>query len=37
VIDNDLVAELRKLKQQPGKDIVQYGLGSVAFTMMETG
>lgn len=37
VIDNDLVGELRKLKQQPGKDIVQYGLGSVSFTMMENG
>lgn len=37
VISGDLVGELKRLKQQPGKDIVQYGLGQVSFTMMEHG
>jgi dihydrofolate reductase len=37
VISEDLVGELKRLKQQPGKDIVQYGLGTVSFTMMEHG
>ena len=37
VISADLIGELRKLKAQPGKDIVQYGLGPVSFTMMEHG
>jgi dihydrofolate reductase len=37
VISDDLVGELNRLKQQPGKDIVQYGLGEVSFTMMEHG
>jgi len=33
----DLVGELTKLKQQPGKAILQYGLGPVSFTLMEHG
>jgi dihydrofolate reductase len=37
VIGDDLVDQLKRLKQQPGKDIVQYGLGRVSFTMMEHG
>jgi dihydrofolate reductase len=37
LISRDLVGEIKKLKQQPGRDIVQYGLGSVSFTLMEHG
>jgi dihydrofolate reductase len=37
VISADLVGELKRLKQQPGKNIVQYGLGTVSFTMIEHG
>jgi dihydrofolate reductase len=37
IIRDDLVGELQRLKQQPGKDIVQYGLGSVSFQMLEHG
>lgn len=36
VIANDVVAEIRKLKQQPGQDIVQYGFGTVSTLLMET-
>jgi dihydrofolate reductase len=37
VIRGDIVAEIKKLKQQPGEDIVQYGLGQVSFALMEHG
>ncbi len=37
VIARDLVANVTRLKQQPGKDIVQYGLGQVSFTLLEHG
>ena len=37
VIANDVVAEVRKLKQQPGQDIVQYGFGTVSTLLMENG
>jgi dihydrofolate reductase len=37
VIGNDLVAEVAALKQQPGRDIVQYGLGPVSLTLIEKG
>jgi len=37
VIARDLVAEVTRLKQQPGKDIVQYGIGRVSFTLIEHG
>jgi dihydrofolate reductase len=37
VIRGDVVGEVTKLKQQPGKDIVQYGLGQVSFTLIEHG
>jgi dihydrofolate reductase len=37
VIDGDIVAELTRLKQQPGQHIVQYGFGPVSFTLMEHG
>jgi dihydrofolate reductase len=37
VIGRDLVAEITALKQQPGQDIVQYGLGSVSFALIDNG
>ena len=37
VIGADLVGQVETLKQQQGKDIVQYGLGDVSFTLMEHG
>ena len=37
VIAHDVVAEIRKLKQQPGQDIVQYGFGTVSTLLMENG
>jgi dihydrofolate reductase len=37
VIRDDVVAEIARLKQGPGKDIVQYGYGSVSRLMLEHG
>ena len=37
VIGGDVVAEIAEMKRQPGKDIVQYGLGPVSFLLMENG
>jgi dihydrofolate reductase len=37
VIGRDLVGEVVKLKQEPGRDIVQYGLGQVSFKLIENG
>lgn len=37
VIGADAVEKIRALKKQPGKDIVQYGLGEVSFTLLEQG
>lgn len=37
VIGTNLVAEIAALKQQPGKDIVQYGLGPVSLTLIDNG
>jgi dihydrofolate reductase len=37
VIAGDPVAEIRRLKEQPGKDIVQYGFGRLAHTMLRHG
>jgi dihydrofolate reductase len=37
VIARDLVGEITRLKRQPGKDIVQYGIGQVSFTLLEHG
>lgn len=37
VIGTDAVGKIRALKEQPGKDIVQYGLGQVSFTLLEHG
>jgi dihydrofolate reductase len=35
VISNDAAAEIRKLKEQSGQDIVQYGFGAVSTLLME--
>lgn len=37
VISDDLVTEVTRLKDQPGKDIVQYGFGGISHTLMEHG
>src|SRR5205807_9063351 len=37
VVDGDPVAEIRRLKSLPGKDIVQYGFGQLSYTMLEHG
>jgi dihydrofolate reductase len=37
VINGDPVAEIERLKEAPGKDIVQYGFGQLSFTMLEHG
>jgi dihydrofolate reductase len=37
VISGDVVAEITRLKQSPGKDIVQYGFGSVSRLMVAHG
>jgi dihydrofolate reductase len=37
VIAGDPVAEIRRLKEQPGKDIVQYGFGRLSRTLVEHG
>ncbi|MBV9516168.1 MAG: dihydrofolate reductase family protein [Mycobacteriaceae bacterium] len=35
VTSNDPAVEIRKLKEQPGQDIVQYGFGAVSTLLME--
>lgn len=37
VISGDVVAEVRKLKEEPGGDILQYGFGSVTRLLLENG
>ena len=37
VIDRDVVGEITRLKQAPGKDIVQYGFGAVSRLLLEHG
>ena len=37
VIHDDLVGAIRRIKAEPGKDIVQYGIGSVSYALMEQG
>jgi dihydrofolate reductase len=37
VIGAEAVEKIRMLKKQPGKDIVQYGLGPVSFALLEHG
>ena len=35
VISSDAAAEIRRLKEQPGQDIVQYGFGAISTLLME--
>jgi dihydrofolate reductase len=37
VIDGDPIAAIRELKEQPGKDIVQYGFGQLSYALREHG
>lgn len=37
VISGDLVANIKRLKEQPGKDIVQYGFGQVSYQLLLHG
>jgi dihydrofolate reductase len=37
VVDGDVVAEITRLKQASGKDIVQYGFGAVSRLLLEHG
>jgi dihydrofolate reductase len=37
VIDGDVVAEVAKLKDQPGQDILQYGFGRLSYTLLGHG
>jgi len=37
VIDGDVVAQITRLKQAAGKDIVQYGFGAVSRLLLEHG
>jgi dihydrofolate reductase len=37
VISDDPVAEIRRLKEQPGQDIVQYGFGQLSYALLEHG
>jgi len=37
VVDGDVVAELTRLKQASGKDIVQHGFGAVSRLLLEHG
>jgi dihydrofolate reductase len=37
VISGDVVAEIRRLKERPGLDIVQYGFGRLSYTLVEHG
>lgn len=37
VLGGDVAAEARRLKEQPGQDIVQYGFGEVSYALMDAG
>jgi dihydrofolate reductase len=37
VISTDPVAEVARLKDQPGQDIVQYGFGRLSYALMAAG
>jgi dihydrofolate reductase len=37
VIDHDPIGTIRELKQQPGRDIVQYGFGRLSHALMGAG
>lgn len=37
LINGDVVDEIRKLKQEPGKSLLQYGVGKLTHTMVTAG
>lgn len=37
LIKGDVAEEIKKLKQQPGKSLLQYGIGELTHTMLEAG
>ena len=37
LIKGDVVEGIRKLKQEPGKSLLQYGVGELTHTMLEAG
>lgn len=37
LIKGDVVEEIRKLKQEPGESLVQYGVGELTHTMLQEG
>jgi len=37
LIKGDVPEEIRKLKQEPGKDLLQYGVGELTHTMLQYG
>jgi dihydrofolate reductase len=37
LLEGDVVEEIKKLKQQPGKDLLQYGVGELTHTMLAAG
>ena len=37
LIEGDVVEEIRKLKQAPGKSLLQYGVGELTHTMLKAG
>ena len=37
VISADAIAAIRRLKEQPGQDIVQYGFGQLSYALLEHG
>jgi dihydrofolate reductase len=37
VISDDPIAAIRRLKEQPGQDIVQYGFGQLSYALLEHG
>jgi len=37
LIEGDIVNEIKKLKQEPGKNLLQYGIGELTHTMLKHG
>jgi dihydrofolate reductase len=37
IIRGDSVAAIRRLKEQPGQDIVQYGFGQLSYALLKQG
>jgi dihydrofolate reductase len=37
IAGDDAIEEIRRLKSQPGQDIVQYGFGQLSYALLEHG